>query len=202
MGFDLTESELKATRKLHGLDKEGNIEEDIEKIKQLNNLLKFFRTHGWIPNMSREINTNGTIEAIEILEGMVKSYIEADECGLSNNDFKHEIKAMQTVLNMLKEKDKEINKYKKKNRELSNQLLMFYKEQDNNAARIEKKNAELEKKDKIIDLMAKHICDSAIVDDTVCAIKCDCETDIREDCTHERMLNCTKQYFERKSEEC
>ena len=65
MGFDLTESELKATRKLHGLDKEGNIEEDIEKIKQLNNLLKFFRTHGWIPNMSREINTNGTIEAIE-----------------------------------------------------------------------------------------------------------------------------------------
>ena len=65
MGFDLTESELKATRKLHGLDKEGNIEEDIEKIKQLNNLLKFFRTHGWIPNMSRELNTNGTIEAIE-----------------------------------------------------------------------------------------------------------------------------------------
>ena len=48
-------------------------------------------------------------EAIEILEGMVKSYIEADECGLSNNDFKHEIKAMQTVLNMLKEKDKEID---------------------------------------------------------------------------------------------
>ena len=43
----------------------SNIEEDIEKIKQLNNLLKFFRTHGWIPNMSREINTNGTIEAIE-----------------------------------------------------------------------------------------------------------------------------------------
>ena len=47
-------------------------------------------------------------EAIEILERMVKSYIEADECGLSNNDFKHEIRAMQTVLSMLKEKDKEI----------------------------------------------------------------------------------------------
>ena len=49
-------------------------------------------------------------EAIEILEGMVKSYIEADECGLSNNDFKHEIKAMQTVLNILKDKDREIEK--------------------------------------------------------------------------------------------
>lgn len=30
--------------------------------------------------------------------------------GLSNNDFKYEIRAMQTVLNMLKEKDKEINR--------------------------------------------------------------------------------------------
>lgn len=64
---------------------------------------------------------------------------------------------IETVLNMLKEKNEEINKYKKKNRELSNQLLMFYKEQDNNTARIEKKNAELEKKDKIIDLMAEFI---------------------------------------------
>lgn len=56
------------------------------------------------------------------------------------------------------------------------------------------------KKDKMIDLMAEHIVSSAIVDDTVCAIKCDCETDIEEDCTHEKMLICTKQYFERKVE--
>lgn len=53
----------------------------------------------------------------------------------------------------------------------------------------------------MIDLMAEHICNSAIVDDTVCAIKCDCETDIEEDCTHEKMLICTKQYFERKVED-
>lgn len=48
---------------------------------------------------------------------------------------------------------------------------------------------------------ALHIVSSAIVDDTVCAIKCDCETDIEEDCTHEKMLNCTKQYFENKAKE-
>ena len=59
----------------------------------------------------------------------------------------------------------------------------------------------LKEKDKIIDLMTKHIANSAIVDDTVCAIKCDCETDIREDCTYEKMLNCTKQYFKNKVEE-
>ena len=52
---------------------------------------------------------------------------------------------------------------------------------------------------KEIDLMAEHIASSAIVDDTVCAIKCDCESDILEDCSHEKMLNCTKQYFETKA---
>ena len=57
-------------------------------------------------------------KAIEIIDKMIKSYIEADECGLSNNDFKHEIEAMQTVLNMLKEKDKRIKELEeeKKNR--------------------------------------------------------------------------------------
>lgn len=58
---------------------------------------------------------------------------------------------------------------------------------------------ELKEKDKQIDLMAEHIVSSAIVDDTVCAIKCDCESDILEDCSHEKMLNCTKEYFEKKA---
>lgn len=72
--------------------------------------------------------------------------------------------SLEIVLNMLKEKELEIEKYKK-----------------------------------IINLMTEHIVSSAIVDDTVCAIKCDCETDIEEDCTHEKMINCTKQHFERKA---
>lgn len=42
-----------------------DIEEDIKKLKELNNLLKFFKTHGWIPNLSRNTNINETIEAIE-----------------------------------------------------------------------------------------------------------------------------------------
>ena len=45
----------------------GSIEEDIKIVKQLNQLLKFFRIHGWIPDISREINKNKTIEAIEHL---------------------------------------------------------------------------------------------------------------------------------------
>ena len=43
----------------------SNIEEDIKKVKELNNLLKFFKTHGWIPNLSRNTNINETIKAIE-----------------------------------------------------------------------------------------------------------------------------------------
>lgn len=54
--------------------------------------------------------------------------------------------------------------------------------------------------EKMVNEMAEHIVSSAIVDDTVCAIKCDCETDILEDCTHEKMLNCTKEYFRKKVE--
>lgn len=52
--------------------------------------------------------TNEQREAIEIIEKMIKSYIEADECGLSNNDFKYEIKAMQTLLSLIKEQEEEI----------------------------------------------------------------------------------------------
>ena len=44
---------------------------------------------------------------------MIKSYIEAEECGLSNNDFKYEIRAMQTVLNLIQEQQ-EANKKKDK----------------------------------------------------------------------------------------
>ena len=44
-------------------------------------------------------------EAIEIIDKMIKSYIEADDCGLSNNDFKDEIRALQTCLSLLKEQE-------------------------------------------------------------------------------------------------
>lgn len=57
----------------------------------------------------------------------------------------------------------------------------------------------IEKKDKIIDEMAEHIVSSAIVDDTVCAIKCDCDNGV--ECSHKKMLKCTKDYFKKKVED-
>lgn len=94
-------------------------------------------------------------EAIEIIEKMVKSYIEADECGLSNNDFKHEIKAMQTVLSMLKEKSAEIEQ---KNTEL----------------------AEIERLDRQIDLMAEEINETDRSYTDYCEMKIECDRNCKD----------------------
>ena len=109
--------------------------------------------------------------------------------------------AVKTVLTMLIEKDKEIEKLKKHNKDLLRKLRNRVKEVKKlTKYSLYKKefkslNKRLEKKEKEIDAMAEHIVSSAIVDDTVCAIKF-CE--IEENCTHEKMLECTKQYFEKK----
>lgn len=123
-----------------------------------------------------------TINRLEKLINIRKNkagQIKYDNCICSTT-------AIETILNMLKEKDAEINKYKRKNKELSNQLLKIYKEQDNY-------NARIEKKDKVIDLMAKYIAD--IDDEDICfEIEnkyCDKNMDYGE------CEDCIKQYFER-----
>lgn len=126
-------------------------------------------------------------EAIESLEQLINirknkaGQIKYDNCICSTTD-------IETVLNLLKEKGTEINKYKRKNKELSNQLLKIYKEQDNY-------NARIEKKDKVIDLMAKYIAD--IDNEDICFEienkHCDKNMDYGE------CEDCIKQYFERKA---
>lgn len=109
-------------------------------------------------------------EAIEILEGMIKSYIEADECGLSNNDFKHEIRAMQTVLNMLKEKDK-----------LYHKALV-------DLVKADRENIQLKKQ---TDLMAEEINETDRGYTDYCEMKIECDRNCKD---------CIKRYYERKSE--
>lgn len=108
-----------------------DIEEDIKKLKELNNLLKFFKTHGWIPNLSRNTNINETIEAIEhilaereedkkrikeleVLEDDLKdkriAYIDTLE-------FEKEFIPKQKVKEELEEAEKENEPYEKYNKE-------------------------------------------------------------------------------------
>ena len=141
-----------------------------------------------VKNMSDEeiedrIRQDEQEEAIEIIEKMVKSYIEADECGLSNNDFKHEIKAMQTVLSMLKEKDKEIEKYK-----------YLYQKALDNTIKADRENIKLKKQ---IDLMADYIFQNIDVEEDVCnSAYVECTQETAQDIT---CINCIKQYFEQKA---
>ena len=137
-------------------------------------------------------------EAIKTIDKIIKSYIEADECGLSNNDFKHEIRAMQTVLSMLKEisadsaeKDKIIAE---KSAEIE-KLKRDFKIVDQECSRLERKEA---KQDKMIDLLIDYI--DKLTDDYTgltgennifCDEKC---IDKNIDC-----YDCIKQYFEQKA---
>ena len=108
----------------------------------------------------------------QIIKGLTKMLddtIEANECGLSNNDFKDDIELLKSALSLIKEQEEEIAKYEK-----------IYKEYD--CYRWVK---ELDKKDKIIDLMAEYINEIDVSEDI-----CEGRTMCDEDCE-----KCIKQYF-------
>lgn len=113
----------------------------------------------------------------------------------------------------------EIKNYKKRNKDLSKQILMLYKEQDNNAARIDKKNAEIEKYKylyqkaldntiqadreniklkKQTDLMAEEISNNLL--NTCPYIDYDIDLDCKNRCS-DNFKECWKKYFERKARE-
>ena len=71
-------------------------------------------------------------ETIKTIEKMIKSYKEADKCGLSNNDFKNEIKALEHILQDYKRVLKENEELKISNKEI-----------DKECSRLEKKEVEL-----------------------------------------------------------
>lgn len=111
--------------------------------------------------------------------------------------------SIKTVLNMLKEKDAEIEKYKKLladnlAKELNNSIKAKEKA-DTDLDDLDKGwKVELEKKDKMIDLMAEYISDLDI-DEDICKKQSDnnCDDINREvECKE-----CIKQYFERKVED-
>lgn len=53
-------------------------------------------------------------EDIKIIEDMIEHYIKADKCGLSNNDFKHEIQALKNLLKAYIQDEKMIDLMAKK----------------------------------------------------------------------------------------
>lgn len=103
-----------------------NIELSKKEIKVLTNILFRMWQVGLINEEKLEINKlqkeNSREEDIKILEEMIKSYKKADECGLSNNDFKNEIKALSNIL-------LDYKKLQKENEELKNDIAKMYDEE-------------------------------------------------------------------------
>ena len=135
-------------------------------------------------------------EAIENLENLS----EYGLCYTINEKIQEDI---ETVLNMLKEKEAEIEKYKKLLADnLARNLNDSIKAKEKADTDLDDLNKgwqlELEKKDKMIDLMAEYISDLDI-DEDICKKQSDnnCDDINREvECKE-----CIKQYFERKAEE-
>ena len=147
-------------------------------------------------------------QAIEVLEkidvkffisGMTeqKDYIidKADEVNV----------AIETVLPMLEEKDKQIDKLKKHNDRLLKKLRNRVKEVEKlqkyslYKQEFSKLNKQLQNKDKIIDLMAETI-NNHDIDEDICK-----QMGQKEDCNEfkdkEKCKYCIKQYFENKAKE-
>ena len=64
-------------------------------------------------------------KAIEKLKKIIEDTIKANECGLSNNDFKEEIEVYDTVLNL-------ITKLQKENEEKDKQIDLIIEEYEYN----------------------------------------------------------------------
>lgn len=98
-------------------------------------------------------------EVIEMAKKLLAHYIEADKCGLSNNDFKHEIKALSSLLSdyerVLKEneelnsrlkatamvfRDKTIQTYRDSEIELTSRITDLQKENEELKTLIAHKN--------------------------------------------------------------
>ena len=93
-----------------------------------------------------------------------------------------DVEAIETVLSMLKEKDKEAQQYFK-----------------TTIMQAEKFDKELEQKNKQIDLMAYFIFQNIDVEEDICnSAYVECKQEMTQDIT---CINCIKQYFERKCEE-
>lgn len=101
--------------------------------------------------------------AIKKLIKIREDTIKANECGLSNNDFKEEIEVYDILLNLISKLKKENEKLKNKNKDLLRKLrnrvkevkkLTKYSQYKKEFSRL---NKQLRQKDKQVDLMAEYV---------------------------------------------
>ena len=121
-----------------------NIELSKKEIKVLTNILFRMWQVCLINEEKLEINKsqkeNSIEETIKIIEEMIKSYKEADRCGLSNNDFKNEIKALSNILLDYKRVLKENEELNKNYNSLIDKIILKIDEYDYEFEKAKKQN--------------------------------------------------------------
>ena len=142
-------------------------------------------------------------ETIKYLEFLQKEYLEDAKRKKENGEITgygtmEDIDKLRALyigfaLDMLKEKDEEIEKLKVDNENV-------WKLNANMSQRHLSDIFRIKKKDKQIDLMAEFIFQNIDVEEEICnSAYIECKQETAQDIT---CINCIKQYFERKSEEC
>lgn len=129
--------------------------------------------------------------AIDRCNELIKSK-HANWIGLSNQN------AIETVLNMIKEKDKKIERLKKENEHWKNGFERELEDNRENTGELLKQDLIIRKKDKQIDLMAEYIFESIDVEEDICnSAYVECKQEIAQDIT---CIKCIKQYSKSKAE--
>ena len=167
-------------------------EQEKETIKYLEFLQKEFLEDAKRRKENGEITGYGTMEDIDKLRAL--------HIGFALDMLKENSAEIEQKNTELAEKNAEIEKFKQVlARNIARNVTSSMKESAKSKEDLEMLNAgwqiELEKKDKIIDLMAEYIARGDIEED-ICIEKLDeCDSIALGECE-----NCIKQYFERKSE--
>ena len=131
---------------------------------------------------------------IKIAQDFFNKHQLTMECNIEAKEFQ----AFYHILLDYKKLQKENEKERNKNKQLSNSIITIYKEQDNLQARLDRKRDEIREKNKQIDLMAVYI-SNLDIDEDICKEQSDnnCDDINREaDCK-----DCIKQYFEKLTKE-
>ena len=78
----------------------GNIKEDVNEIEKIKNLLRFLKVHGWIPDISKTIDIDKTIKAIErILQDYTRQKQINEEYQKINEELREKVKESENYIN-------------------------------------------------------------------------------------------------------
>lgn len=131
-------------------------------------------------------------QAIEKLKKIKEDTIKANECGLSNNDFKEEIEVYDTILNL-------ITRLKKENEHWKNGFERELEDNRKNTYELLKQDLIIREKDKQIDLMGEYINNIQDCPLENCGINLDCENKCNN---HDELIKqCWIKYFEKLAKE-